>query len=99
VRNCAALNPSISSSGGLDLLHRVAGNGDGDHTNNLARADMELIIGGAPSPLNDKGVNGKDGEDVSLPLTQSVFAGRLGWDFDKVWKMGGGGYPVLRWQE
>ncbi|MDR1319108.1 MAG: hypothetical protein LBJ90_05740, partial [Treponema sp.] len=97
IRNCVALNPSITASGGFDLLCRVAGNGGGDHADNLARADMELIISGETFPANDKGPNGKDGGDVNLPLAQSVFAG-LGWDFDGVWKMGGGGYPVLRWQ-
>jgi hypothetical protein len=97
VRNCVALNPSIVSSGGFDLLSRIVGNGDGDHSNNLARADMEVAIGGGPSASNDKGANGKDGADINLPLAQSVFAG-LGWDFDRVWKMDGG-YPVLQWQE
>jgi hypothetical protein len=97
VRNCAALNPSIVSGGGFDLLHRVVGNGDGDHINNLARADMEVIIGKSPSPSNDKGVNGKDGRDIAAPPPQAGYV-ELGWDFDSVWKMGGSGYPVLQWQ-
>jgi hypothetical protein len=97
VRNCVALNPSITSSGGFDLLYRVVGNGDGDHINNLARADMEVIIGGDPSPLNDKGANGKDGKDTAAQPSREDYTA-LGWDFDKVWKMGGR-YPVLQWQK
>jgi hypothetical protein len=97
VRNCAALNPSITSSGGFDLIRRVTGNGGGDHVDNLARADMELIIGGSPSPSNDKGANGKDGADTSAQPSRTDYEA-LGWDFSGVWKMGGGGYPVLQWQ-
>jgi hypothetical protein len=96
-RNCVALNPSITASGGFDLLHRVVGNGGGDHGNNLALQDMEIIIGGVSSTPDDTGADAKDGEDVNLPLAQSVFDG-LGWDFASVWEMGGNGYPVLRWQ-
>jgi hypothetical protein len=97
VRNCVALNPSVISSGGFDLLYRVVGNGDGDHINNLARADMEVIIGESPSTSSDKGVDGKDGADTDAKPSQADYAA-LGWDFNDVWKMGGGGYPVLQWQ-
>jgi hypothetical protein len=95
VRNCVALNPSIISSGGFDRLCRVVGNGGGDYSNNLAWADMEVSISGVPAPSQDKGADGKDGADLSLPLTQAVFA-NLGWDFDRVWKMDGN--PILQWQ-
>jgi hypothetical protein len=97
VKNCVALNPSIASGGGFDLLCRVVGNGDGDHTSNLARTDMEIIINGTPSPLKDRGANGKDGGDTAARPSQAGYAA-LGWDFGGVWKMGGGGYPVLQWQ-
>jgi hypothetical protein len=97
VRNCVALNLSIVSNGGFDLLHRIVGNGDGDHLNNMARADMEVTIGGNPSALSDKGVNGKDGADTDAKPSQAGYAA-LGWDFGGVWKMDGGGYPVLQWQ-
>jgi hypothetical protein len=97
VRNCVALNPSVISNGGFDLLCRVIGNGDGHHINNLARADMEVIIGKSPSTSSDKGVDGKDGADTDAKPSRTDYAA-LGWDFNDVWKMGGGGYPVLQWQ-
>jgi hypothetical protein len=95
IRNCVALNPSIISSGGFDLLHRIVGNGGGDHSNNLALQDMEIIISETSSTPDDKGANAKDGDDVNLPFAQSVFVD-LGWDFTTVWEMGGNGYPVLQ---
>jgi hypothetical protein len=97
VRNCVALNPSIVSKGGFDLLCRGVGTGGGDHINNLARADLELTINGNPSVSNDKGPNGKDGADIAVAPSRADYAA-LGWDFDNVWKMGAGGYPVLQWQ-
>jgi hypothetical protein len=97
VRNCVALNRSITASGGFDLLHRVVGNGDGDHSNNLARQDMEIIIGETSPAPGDKGANAKDGEDCDAKPSQAAYIA-LGWDFSSVWKMGGDGYPVLQWQ-
>jgi hypothetical protein len=97
VRNCVALNPSILSSGGFELLGRVIGSGGGDHSNNLAWADLEVVISGSPLPSSDKGANGKDGADVAARPAQADYAA-LGWNFDNGWKMGGGEYPVLQWQ-
>ncbi|MDR3114519.1 MAG: hypothetical protein LBU25_03255 [Treponema sp.] len=97
VRNCVALNPSIVSSGGFEFLSRVVGNGDGDHSNNLARADMAVAISGNPFPLEDKGINGKDGADTAAQPSQADYAA-LEWNFATVWKMGGNGYPVLLWE-
>jgi hypothetical protein len=96
VINCVALNPSIISSNGFDLIHRVVGDGGGSYTNNRARQDMELIISGSPSTPPDTGANGYDGEDCVAKPAQSVYQ-TLGWNFTTVWKMAGD-YPVLQWQ-
>jgi hypothetical protein len=96
VQNCVALNPSITADGGFELLYRVVGNGEGSHSNNLARQDMEIIISGSPSAADDTGANAKGGGDCAAQPAQSVYQG-LGWDFTSVWKMDGS-YPVLRWQ-
>jgi hypothetical protein len=97
VRNCVALNPSIISTGGFDLLRRVVGNGGGAHSNNLALQDMETTIGGIPSTPDDKGADAKDGEDCAAKPNQAAYTA-LDWDFTSVWEMAGDGYPVLRWQ-
>jgi hypothetical protein len=93
VENCVALNPSISSGGGFDLLHRVVGNGDGSHSNNRARQDMEISINGSPVTPGDKGAHVRDGADCAAQPAQSVYQG-LGWNFSGVWTMSGD-YPVL----
>jgi hypothetical protein len=94
VRNCVALNPQVSS-GGLELLARVAGNGGGPCPGNLARADMELILNGSPVT---RGGGDREGADCAALPDQRVYQD-LGWDFAARWKMGGHGYPVLIWQD
>ena len=98
VENCVALNPSIVSSGGFDLIYRVVGDGNGTNSSNLARADMQITISGSLSTNSDPGANAKDGADCAEKPPQSVYAD-LGWDFTTVWKMGVHDYPVLRWQQ
>jgi hypothetical protein len=96
VQNCAALNPSITASGGFELLNRVVGNGGGSHRNNLARQDMAIIIGGPPAAPGDTGPDAAGGADCAAQPSQSAYEA-LGWDFGSVWRMSGD-YPVLRWQ-
>jgi hypothetical protein len=50
-----------------------------------------------PSAYWLKGANAKDGADAVAQPAQSVFTG-MGWDFVTVWKMGGNGYPALKWE-
>jgi hypothetical protein len=96
LRNCVALNPSIESIGGFDLLHRIAGDGGGVLSGNLAKSGMTITISGIPSTNTDPGVNARDGGDCAEQPEKSVYEG-LGWDFNGVWKMADG-YPVLQWQ-
>jgi hypothetical protein len=95
LRNCVALNPSITSIGGFDLLYRVAGDGGGVLGNNMAKSGMTITIGGIPSANADPGVNARDGGDCAAQPEKSVYEG-LGWDFSGVWKMGNSGYPALQ---
>jgi hypothetical protein len=105
VEHCAALNPSITgtASPAVYLLHRVVGDlGTADSTvtppielgtlfDNIAYVDMSVT----PVWTPDKGLNRKDGEDVTLPVSQIDFTD-LGWDFDSIWEMGAGGLPELQ---
>jgi hypothetical protein len=98
VENCAALNASVTAEGPeADKygLHRVIGRIDeyAKKRNNIARAGMNC----EPRPEADTGPDGLDGADAAEPLTEADFTA-LGWDFDGVWRMGGDGCPVLRWQ-
>jgi hypothetical protein len=103
VRDCAALNPSIASTGGFTRLHRVAGDAPvGDLVNNAAFSGMDVTITPDPNPPNspethdpDPGADNKDGVDCAAKPAQSVFTD-MGWDFVKVWEMGEDGYPVFR---
>jgi hypothetical protein len=98
VENCVALNPSITSSGGFDLIYRITGDGNGSQRGNLARTDMQITISGSPSTKNDPGADAKDGANCEAKPVQSVYEG-LGWDFSSIWEMDSDGYPVLKWQE
>ncbi|MDR2445480.1 MAG: cadherin-like beta sandwich domain-containing protein [Spirochaetaceae bacterium] len=106
VRNCAALNPSITSTGGFSRVYRVVGDAPiGGLENNAAFSGMVITISPDPNPPNspearepDPGADAKDGADSAKKPVQSVYAG-LGWDFTNVWKMGSEGYPILRWQD
>jgi hypothetical protein len=93
IENCAALNPSLTAG---RSAHRITGiiADNAILSNNIGRADMDWTPGPEPA---ERTANGLDGADCAAKPDQSVFAG-LGWDFASVWKMGGNGYPVLRWQ-
>jgi hypothetical protein len=98
VRNCVALNPSLTAPNGFDRVYRVIGDGGGTIENNLASSGMTITIGESPSSNSNIGPNFKDGKDCADKPDESVFKSKLGWDFDNVWNMGTN-YPVLRWQE
>jgi hypothetical protein len=94
VEYCAALNASVSASGGGEPfgVHRVVGRAGYPAPprieGNIAAA-MACIA--APSPDPDL-----DGADAPAELNEAVFTG-LGWDFNAVWKTGAA-YPRLRWE-
>jgi hypothetical protein len=98
VRDCVALNPSLTAPGGFDEVYRVIGSGGGTIENNLASSAITISIGGSPSPNSDPGPNAKDGGNCAAQPAQSVYV-KLGWDFTNVWKMGSEGFPVLQWQD
>jgi hypothetical protein len=98
IDNCAALNAKVDGRGGVFNVHRIAGEGSdnvGAWTANMASAplyhDGQAVEPGAAA------AGGFDGADCAAKPEQSDYES-LGWDFSGVWKMGAGGYPVLRWQ-
>jgi hypothetical protein len=101
VEKSAALNSSVAGtdtgSGGTLRVYRIGGlselEGSPVAENNIAWRAMP-VTGGA---VNDKGPDGQDGEDCDAKPAQSAYAA-LGWDFAAVWKMGGDGYPQLKWE-
>jgi hypothetical protein len=98
VRNCVALNPSLTAPNGFDRVYRVIGDGGGTIQDNLASSGMTITISGSSSAISDVGPNAKGGKNCDAKPAQSVYEG-LGWDFVNVWKMGTDGYPVLQWQQ
>jgi hypothetical protein len=96
ISGCVALNISIAAARGTKI-HRVAGvlSGSGALGKNLAWSGMPVSSGDTYTA--DTGANKVDGADCDAKPLQSVYE-TLGWDFTNVWKMGAGGYPVLRWQ-
>jgi hypothetical protein len=102
---CVALNPSITTAG-FEHVHRVIGmtsgnpyvDGSGVQTNNYAWSGMVVKVNGNTVSPGNIGLNDLDGADCDEKPDQSLYEG-IGWDFDNVWKMGGEGYPVLRWQD
>jgi hypothetical protein len=99
IDNCVALNTKVDGRGGVCNVRRIAGKGSdsvGAWTENKASAplyhDGQAVEPGAAT------AGGFDGADCAAKPEQSVYES-LGWDFSGVWKMGAGGYPVLRWQQ
>jgi hypothetical protein len=92
IENCAALNSSLAGT----KVHRITGSiaDNAILSNNIGWSDMDWTPGPEPA---ERTANGLDGADCAAQPDQSAFAA-LGWDFASVWKMGGNGYPVLRWQ-
>jgi hypothetical protein len=107
--SCVALNPSVSAPNGFERVGRVIGENfqgvneligedviSATEENNYGWSGMSVTVGGAaPASLYDKRV---DGADCAEKPEQSFYQS-LGWDFSNVWKMGGDGYPALRWQQ
>jgi hypothetical protein len=104
--SCVALNPSISAPNGFERVGRVIGENfqgvneligtgviNAAQENNHARSGMSVTVSGAAPPY----ANRVDGADCPEKPEQPFYQ-NLGWDFDKVWKMGGDGYPALRWE-
>jgi hypothetical protein len=96
----AGTNAGAASGSG----YTVPGSFSGALTNNAANSAMtitRILTGGAttgPETVTDASSdpeNTIDGLGVSIPPAQEVYTD-LGWDFDAVWAMGAGGYPVLR---
>ena len=103
VEKSVALNSAVSGidtagSGGTMYVYRIGGisplEGTPKLADNIAWSGMS-VSGGS---VGDKGPDKQDGQDCPQEPAQSVYT-TLGWDFGAVWKMGSGGYPVLRWQK
>jgi hypothetical protein len=92
IENCAALNSSLRGK----KTHRITGS-IADNAllqGNIGWADMDWTPGPEPA---ERTADGLDGADCAAQPLQSVYE-TLGWDFETVWTMGAGGYPLLRWQ-
>jgi hypothetical protein len=95
VTACVALNPSITAAAGNNI-HRITGSGDGAKSDNYAWSGMTVTTGGAYTEA--KGADAADGEDCDEKPNQAFYED-IGWDFVNVWKIGGDGYPQLKWQQ
>jgi hypothetical protein len=93
IENCAALNSSLRGNN----VHRITGSvaDNAILLNNIGWDGMDWTPGPEPA---ERTANGLDGADCVAKPGSSVYTDTLGWDFASVWKMGGNGYPVLRWQ-
>jgi hypothetical protein len=97
--SCVALNPSISAPNGYEHLGRVVGDTKsygptGIPGNSYAWSGMPVTVnGGVPWADN------YNGEDCVAKPGVELYRDTLGWNFTTVWKMGGDGYPHLRWEE
>jgi len=96
VTACVALNQSLTSPKGNNI-NRVTGTTGGNRSNNYGWTNMP-INAGTGTYTERKGDTLADGADCAEKPAQSFYSG-LGWDFNNVWKMGGDGYPKLKWQD
>jgi VCBS repeat-containing protein len=97
VRDCVALNPSITSTGGFTRVYRVVGDAlAGDLVNNAAFSNMIITITPTPGSPNppEPGEDKKSGKNCVAKPPQPVFE-EMGWNFVTVWKMEEEGYPIF----
>jgi hypothetical protein len=101
--NCAALNSEIKWTFATSVdVHRVAGvkgtNANNLLVNNHAWSGMPFTTPEGGSRTADTGANNVDGADCAEKPAQEFYQSTLHWDFAQVWKMGGDGYPRLKWE-
>ena len=99
IKNCAALNPSITrSSGSDDNFGRVIGYGFGTLTNNHAKSDMQFYSGASLSTFPTSDENDLHGTDVSASTanTTDFWQTTMGWDLNGIWEMTAGNLLKLR---
>ena len=103
--SCVALNPSVSAPNGFPRVGRVIGDSTGNVGAVYGWEGVSLTVNGeAAPPFELRNAQGAvtnvsiSGTDCAAKPARSLYEG-LGWDFVNVWKMGGDGYPKLRWQE
>ncbi|MDR3342763.1 MAG: cadherin-like beta sandwich domain-containing protein [Treponema sp.] len=101
ITGCVAFNPLIESvtTNTQNKIHRISATNTGGAaalSHNMAYSGLTPT--GGTSYAADKGVDKVDGEDCVEKPAQTVYE-EIGWDFSNVWKMGGDGYPALKWQQ
>ncbi|MCL2100284.1 MAG: hypothetical protein FWH22_01050 [Fibromonadales bacterium] len=99
IKNCAALNPSITrSSGSDDNFGRVIGYGSSTPINNHAKNDMQFYSGASLSTFPTSDENDLHGTDVSASIanTTDFWQTTMGWDLNGIWEMTAGNLPKLR---
>jgi hypothetical protein len=105
IKNCAALNTKIegkdsSVSGAAYNVRRIAGGGTGGESDAPAWAaniGSAVLTAGGTTVASVSKSDGEDGADCAAKPAEADYTA-LGWDFDAVWKMGGNGYPALKWE-
>jgi hypothetical protein len=97
VTGCVSLNALITTTGTGSPRRIGAGS---TLSNNLGSTAVVITNrNGRVTPSGTTATaNGSDGADTTAKPGKAIYQS-LGWDFDTVWKMGGDGYPVLRWQD
>ena len=94
ISNCVAINQRILTAGGNDRAGRINGyDGTGLTREDNFAFDGMLVKG---ELITDGTETNKNGLDKSLPeiRRQSTYETDLNWDFDGVWSMGNGEYPL-----
>jgi hypothetical protein len=103
---CVALNSGIYTPNG-DEIHRITGRVQGASImkNVYALPDLLPVTDDPDKTYTaDKGTDRPDGADIpdeyfSGGKPTQAFYESIGWNFINVWKMGGDGYPKLKWQD
>jgi len=99
LRNCVALNPSVTLTSNDTGIGRVVGtNVYSFLSNNYAHSSgMTLGYNNGNSVYTPVGgSNLKDGQSTSLYNTATFWATTMSWDFSNVWEWGAGELPILK---
>jgi uncharacterized repeat protein (TIGR02543 family) len=109
IRNCVALNQSVTLTGLGSNFGRIQGYYSGTRQNNYAWKSMTLTKGNVTVTPSDATLTGKDGGDITATQAKTAAtwttAGNWdttngsAWDFTNVWQWNTNGMPSLRVSE
>ncbi len=98
IRNCVALQDSVIGGSSSQFVPRGSGCTLADGARIYTRSDMVL----ADYATDDHGLGRATADQIFTPETfyeKSSYDMKMGWDFNNVWIMKDGSYPLLKLQE